>query len=92
MSVACSVTVHNGALSQEEIDAYVERATEKYGREPVSMEIVVDGEYVDVTYQFAEVPFHRVRRITGYLVGTLERFNDAKRAEERDRIKHSMKN
>lgn len=34
------------------------------------------------------VKFQRIRRITGYLVGTLERFNDAKRAEERDRVKH----
>ncbi len=34
------------------------------------------------------VKFERVRRITGYLVGTLDRFNDAKRAEEKDRVKH----
>ena len=34
------------------------------------------------------VPFERIRRITGYLVGTLDRFNDAKRAEERERVKH----
>lgn len=34
--------------------------------------------------------FERIRRITGYLVGTLERFNDAKRAEVRDRVKHSL--
>ena len=33
--------------------------------------------------------FERTRRITGYLVGTLDRFNNAKRAEERDRVKHS---
>jgi anaerobic ribonucleoside-triphosphate reductase len=32
--------------------------------------------------------FERIRRITGYLVGTLDRFNNAKRAEERDRVKH----
>ena len=32
--------------------------------------------------------FERIRRITGYLVGTLERFNNAKRAEEHDRVKH----
>ena len=32
----------------------------------------------------------RIRRITGYLVGTLDRFNNAKRAEERDRIKHGL--
>ncbi|MEG1448554.1 MAG: anaerobic ribonucleoside-triphosphate reductase [Oscillospiraceae bacterium] len=38
----------------------------------------------------AGVGFERVRRITGYLVGTLDRFNDAKRAEEKDRVKHSV--
>lgn len=32
--------------------------------------------------------FERIRRITGYLVGTVERFNNAKRAEVRDRVKH----
>ena len=37
-----------------------------------------------------DVPFERIRRITGYLVGTLDRFNNAKRAEERDRVKHEM--
>lgn len=34
--------------------------------------------------------FERIRRITGYLVGTLDRFNDAKRAEEKDRVKHGL--
>lgn len=34
------------------------------------------------------VRFSRVRRITGYLVGDLSRFNDAKRAEVSDRVKH----
>lgn len=36
------------------------------------------------------VGFERIRRITGYLVGTLDRFNDAKRAEEQDRVKHGL--
>lgn len=36
------------------------------------------------------VPFERIRRITGYLVGTVERFNDAKRAEVADRVKHGL--
>lgn len=36
------------------------------------------------------VGFERIRRITGYLVGTLDRFNNAKRAEERDRVKHDI--
>lgn len=36
-------------------------------------------------------PFERIRRITGYLVGTVDRFNNAKRAEEHDRVKHGIK-
>lgn len=36
------------------------------------------------------VKFDRIRRITGYLVGDLGRFNNAKRAEEHDRVKHGM--
>lgn len=35
------------------------------------------------------VKFERIRRITGYLVGTLDRFNNGKAAEERDRVKHA---
>lgn len=34
------------------------------------------------------VKFERIRRITGYLVGTTDRWNNAKRAEEKDRVKH----
>ena len=36
------------------------------------------------------VGFERIRRITGYLVGTLDRFNDAKRAEVGERVKHTV--
>ena len=36
------------------------------------------------------VDFERIRRITGYLVGTMDKWNDAKRAAERDRVKHGM--
>ena len=36
------------------------------------------------------VRFERIRRITGYLVGTLDRFNDGKTAEVQDRVKHGI--
>lgn len=36
------------------------------------------------------VGFERIRRITGYLVGTMAQWNDAKKAEERDRVKHGI--
>lgn len=37
------------------------------------------------------VKFERIRRITGYLVGTVDRFNNGKKAEEKDRVKHTIK-
>jgi len=86
-----NVNVKNGKLSQAEIDAYVARANELYpGKTVESIDLTIDGEYVDVDYHFAEVPFQRIRRITGYLVGTVDRFNNAKRAEVADRVKHGV--
>lgn len=54
-----------------------------------ALNIELDGEYVDLWLETPQkVPFQRIRRITGYLVGTLDRFNNAKRAEVDDRVKH----
>ena len=88
--MSCQVTVTGGVLEQQEINAYIDRAREKYGREPFGIDIHVDGDYVDLTYDFGDQPFQRIRRITGYLVGTLDRFNNATRAEERARVKHGL--
>ncbi len=84
------VQVLNGALEPQEIQAYIDHAQKTYGRLPKAMTVTVDGDYVDLDYTFEGRPFERIRRITGYLVGTLDRFNDAKRAEERDRVKHGL--
>ena len=85
------VNVVGDALSQEEINAYIDYGKKKYSdREITGMTVKVDGDYVDLQYNFADVPFDRIRRITGYLVGTLGRFNNGKRAEEHDRVKHSV--
>ena len=84
------VRVTGGELSQKEIDAYVDMAKKNHPDKIISaMDIVLDGEYADITYHWQTVPFERIRRITGYLVGTLDRFNDGKRAEEADRVKHT---
>lgn len=86
-----NINVSGGELSQEEIDAYILRGYERNpNKKIVSIDIRVDGDYVDINYCLESVPFDRIRRITGYLVGTLDRFNDAKRAEEHDRVKHSL--
>lgn len=88
--VTCHAEVKNGELSEEEIKAYIAHGCEKYTDKVIDgIEITLDGEFVDLKYHFADVPFERIRRITGYLVGTLDRFNNAKRAEVVDRVKHS---
>ena len=78
-------------VTDEEIRAYIRRGNLQNMNTIVDgLNLVVDGEDVEITYDLAPVPFDRIRRITGYLVGTMDRWNDAKSAEEHDRVKHSM--
>jgi hypothetical protein len=79
-----------GELPEHELSAYVQRGRAKYGRALISIELKPDGEYMDICYRTQKVPFERIRRITGYLVGTLDKWNDGKRAEEKDRVKHGV--
>ena len=84
-----TVNIINGKLSDNEMNAYWEYALKHSdGKQLKSLDVKVDGDYVDLTYHFETIPFERIRRITGYLVGTLDRFNDGKRSEEHDRVKH----
>lgn len=85
----CIVNVTGGELPAAEIENYKKRAVAKFGQMPRRIDIRVDGEYVELAYHVGMGGFDRIRRITGYLVGTLDRFNDAKRAEEHDRVKHA---
>ncbi len=86
-----SVNVTGDAeISYDEQCAYIDYLSKKTGRKLSKLDIEADGEYVNLTYKFEDVPFERIRRITGYLVGTMDNWNDAKRAEEHDRVKHSI--
>ena len=86
-----TVTVTGGTLAQKEIDFYVQSLKEQNPDKIIkSVDFTVDGEYVDMKYDYDSVPFERIRRITGYLVGTLDRFNNGKRAEVEDRVKHTL--
>ena len=83
------VEVMGGKLNQKEIDNYVKYINNNNPDKVLkTLTINLDGEYVDLNYTFEAPNFHRIRRITGYLVGTVDRFNNAKRAEVRDRTKH----
>lgn len=86
------VKVQDGTIPEEEAIAYVERGRELYGMaltEVIATLDPDDPEMIDLEYKWNEKPFHRLRRITGYLVGNLGRWNNAKRAEEHDRVKHT---
>ena len=84
------VKVKNGYMDEEEIQAYIKYLENKFPNETLkSLSISIDGDEVDLDYVFQPQNFEIIRRITGYLVGTLDRFNDAKAAEEKDRVKHA---
>ena len=85
------VNVTGNAAPQEQ-QAYVDYLENKYNRKLESLDIHLDGDYADLRYKFAPVPFERIRRITGYLVGTMDNWNNAKAAEEGDRVKHGLGN
>ena len=86
------VTIHNpDNIPEEIVQAAIAMMEQEDGRRVVEISIRRTGnpdEY-GITPVFEKVPFQRIRRITGYLVGTLDRFNNAKRAEVEDRVKHT---
>lgn len=89
------VTLKNGDIStipEEELSAYKKYVKEKYPDETIDELILSfdDEGYVNMEIHKHSVPFTRIRRITGYLVGTLDRFNDGKYAEQKDRVKHTL--
>lgn len=86
------VSLKNGDIStvpSEEIEAYKKYITEKYPDEIID-EIILefDGEDVKIETHKHSKPFVRIRRITGYLVSSMSKWNNAKLAEEHDRVKH----
>ena len=85
------VKILGGKITKSEKDAYVDYICKKFPDKNIaSITIELDGEYVNLNYEFEDMPFERIRRITGYLVGTVDRFNNGKRAEEKDRVKHNI--
>jgi len=88
MNIA-NITITGNAPAEEQ-EAYVDYLQEKHNRKLESLNIDIDGDYANLSYKFSHVPFERIRRITGYLVGTIDHWNDAKKAEESDRVKHTL--
>ena len=64
-----------GDIPREEGERYVEYLEKKHGRKVKELRVEVDGEYVNLHGTFEPQPFERIRRITGYLVGDMSRWN-----------------
>ena len=79
-----------GNASPQEAQCYVEYLEKKYNRKLGTLDVYVEGEYAELEFTFLSVPFERIRRITGYLVGDMGKWNNGKTAEEKDRVKHSL--
>ena len=77
-------------FSAEELKYYVELAKSKFPNDTIiKLEVrLEDDGRVALTYTKEGVKFERIRRITGYLTGDLTSWNNAKRAEESERVKH----
>lgn len=93
MNINGTVVTVNGIenISEKEIRAYINRIKEQSQENVTALDISLakDGQVI-LDYQLKPRQFERIRRITGYLVGTIDRWNNAKRAEEKDRVKHSL--
>ena len=87
------VTVNGVAgVSEQEIINYIDYIHENNTDEQLeslAISAAEDGN-VSLDYKLRPAKFERIRRITGYLVGTIDRWNNAKRAEEDDRVKHGL--
>ena len=71
-----------------ELENYVEFVTLRVDDVCKIFVRLIDDDTVTIDYTAHHQKFERIRRITGYLVGTIDRWNDAKQAEEKDRVKH----
>ena len=78
-------------MSEQEIIGYIDMLRDENQDELSQLTIspAENGE-VNLDYVLQPARFERIRRITGYLVGTIDRWNNAKRAEEHDRVKHGL--
>ena len=76
-------------ITDSEILYYLSLARAKVKKPLLSVTISpAQGDNVTITYEYESTKFERIRRITGYLVGTIDRWNNAKKSEEQERVKH----
>ncbi len=85
------INVIGGEMCRQEIDEYIKYAGQKYaGRQIKEIDIIIDGEYVDLKVYFKDTDFQRAFRSADYLVNTMEKLNDAKQKEFSEKQRHKV--
>ena len=87
-----NVTVNGlSHISEQEIASYIDCVEQKTNERVSSLDLSpAENGKIAIEYVLQPQKFERIRRITGYLVGTVDRWNDAKQAEEHERVKHGL--
>ena len=85
------INVIGGEMCRQEIDEYIKYAGQKYvGRQIKELDIIIDGEFIDLRVHFKDTDFQRAFRSADYLVNTMEKLNDAKQKEFSDKKRHKV--
>ncbi|MBR1824033.1 MAG: hypothetical protein IJ779_07355 [Ruminococcus sp.] len=85
------INVIGGEMDRREVDEYIAYVRDKYrGRQVSGMDIVIDGEFIDLKVYFSDMDFQRAYRSADYLVNDMEKLNDAKQKEFSEKERHKV--
>ena len=85
------INIVGGEMSHHEVDEYIKYVNNKYsGRQIKQLDIIIDGEFVDIKCHFKDTDFQRAYRSADYLVNDMEKLNDAKQAEFSEKKRHNV--
>ena len=85
------INVIGGEISRQEIDEYIEYGRKKYvGRQITGIDITLDGDFVNLKFSFGDTDFQRAYRSADYLVNDMDKINDAKQSEFKEKEKHKV--
>ncbi|MDE5583730.1 MAG: hypothetical protein K2J08_08495 [Ruminococcus sp.] len=85
------VNVIGGEMDVREIDEYMKYVGKKYaGRQIKQLDIVIDGDFIDLKCHFMDTDFQRAYRSADYLVNDMDKLNDAKQSEFAEKERHKI--
>lgn len=85
------INIIGGKMNSHEIDEYIKYVSHKYsGRQIKQLDIIIEGNYINLKCYFKDTDFQHAYRSTDYLVNNMEKLNDAKQAEFSEKIPNKI--